>query len=115
MQQRNDINIKNFRKKLLSRQKELEQLIDEHTHEIKPVEIDESQVGLLSRLEAIDAKAVSDEVEHKREDELKRVILALKHIDDGEYGYCMVCGEEIEEKRLALDPAVLACIDCART
>jgi DnaK suppressor protein len=34
-------------------------------------------------------------------------------MDEGEYGYCTSCGEEIEAKRLALDPALATCVDCA--
>ena len=38
---------------------------------------------------------------------------AIKRIDEGEYGYCTACGEEIAEKRLAADPIVATCIACA--
>jgi DnaK suppressor protein len=48
-----------------------------------------------------------------RGQQIKRVRAALKRIDDGDYGYCVTCGEEIEPKRLAVDLAVPTCIDCA--
>ncbi|WP_339106912.1 TraR/DksA family transcriptional regulator [Roseovarius rhodophyticola] len=35
-------------------------------------------------------------------------------MDEGEFGYCDDCGEEIAEGRLRLDPAALKCVDCAR-
>jgi DnaK suppressor protein len=38
---------------------------------------------------------------------------ALGRIDDGEYGYCVRCDEDIPAKRLAVDPAVTRCVDCA--
>lgn len=37
---------------------------------------------------------------------------ALKRIDDGEYGDCVVCGEEISEGRLLARPVTTHCIDC---
>jgi RNA polymerase-binding transcription factor DksA len=37
------------------------------------------------------------------------IIAALKRIDDGKYGKCEVCGEEIEEKRLEADPSATTC------
>ena len=38
---------------------------------------------------------------------------ALLRIDNGEYGECLNCGEDIAPKRLELDPANPVCIDCA--
>jgi DnaK suppressor protein len=37
---------------------------------------------------------------------------ALGRIDTGEYGICVVCGEEISEKRLIARPVATHCIDC---
>lgn len=45
---------------------------------------------------------------------IQQVEAALKRIEDGEYGYCLSCGEEIEERRLATDPAAPLCIACSR-
>ena len=39
---------------------------------------------------------------------------ALARLDDGEYGYCVTCGEEINADRLALDPSVALCLRHAR-
>jgi len=36
---------------------------------------------------------------------------AFKHIEDGDYGYCISCDEEIAPKRLELNPAVQTCIN----
>lgn len=37
---------------------------------------------------------------------------ALARIEDGEYGICVACGEEISEKRLIARPVATHCIDC---
>lgn len=37
---------------------------------------------------------------------------ALQRIDDGDYGYCVSCGNEIAEKRLLARPVATHCIDC---
>ena len=37
---------------------------------------------------------------------------ALKRIDDGSFGICEVCGEEIDEKRLKARPVTTLCIEC---
>lgn len=37
---------------------------------------------------------------------------ALGRIDEGDYGECVVCGEEIGEKRMMARPVTTHCIDC---
>lgn len=48
-----------------------------------------------------------------RHEELRRIDLALSQVDEGEYGYCEVCGEEIARERLRINPSVAVCIRCA--
>ena len=43
---------------------------------------------------------------------LKKIDKALEKIDDGEYGICEVCGEEITVKRLEARPVTDLCIRC---
>ena len=43
---------------------------------------------------------------------IRKIQGALQRIDDGEYGYCVVCGNEIAEKRLIARPVATHCIDC---
>ena len=59
----------------------------------------------------VQAMAVASERRHH--DEARRVEAAIKRIDAGEYGYCIACGEEIAQKRLAVDATVVSCIRCA--
>ena len=44
---------------------------------------------------------------------LKSIQEALKRMDRGEFGECIRCGEEINEKRLAAVPWATMCITCA--
>lgn len=37
---------------------------------------------------------------------------ALQRIEDGDYGICVACGNEISEKRLIARPVATHCIDC---
>ena len=78
------------------------------------VELDQTKVGRLSRMDALQAQAMAVETERRRKVEIERIGAALKRIDEGTYGDCVSCGEEIAPKRLELDPAVPTCIDCAR-
>ena len=78
-----------------------------------PVELDQTKVGRLSRMDALQVQAMSLESERRRQLELKRIEAALKRIEDGEFGYCLSCDEEIGEKRIAADPTLPTCVYCA--
>ena len=57
---------------------------------------------------------MSLETERRRQLELQRIEAALQRIEEGDFGYCLICGEEIEVKRLDLDPTLPTCVACAK-
>jgi DnaK suppressor protein len=77
------------------------------------VELDQARVGRLSRMEALQAQQVSKETNRRRALQITRIKAALARLEAGEYGCCVSCGEEIDPRRLALDPAAPLCIACA--
>jgi DnaK suppressor protein len=77
------------------------------------VELDQTSVGRLSRMDDLRAQAMSQETERRRKLELQQIKSALQRMEAGEYGYCVRCGAEIALKRLEFDPAALLCIRCA--
>jgi DnaK suppressor protein len=79
----------------------------------RPVELDQTSVGRLSRMDAMQVQAMALATERRRHEEARRVEAAIRRIDEGEYGYCIACGEEIAAKRLGVDPTVPTCIRCA--
>lgn len=80
----------------------------------KTVELDQCAVGRLSRMDALQGQAMARATQARRDASRKRIAAAFARIEEGEYGYCTECGEEIAENRLALDPTVPTCISCAR-
>ncbi|MDM7255691.1 MAG: TraR/DksA C4-type zinc finger protein [Paracoccus sp. (in: a-proteobacteria)] len=46
---------------------------------------------------------------HAEELELRQIDAALARIEEGEYGFCVTCGAEIEPARLELLPATPFC------
>ncbi|MFB2531804.1 TraR/DksA family transcriptional regulator [Paracoccus sp. p4-l81] len=46
-------------------------------------------------------------------EELRMIDAALARIDEGEYGYCVQCGNQISEERLDVIPATPFCRNCA--
>lgn len=69
------------------------------------VELDQSTVGRLSRMDALQAQEMAKENERRRYAQIKRIEAALQRIEDGEYGYCVNSGNPIDKRRLELDPA----------
>jgi RNA polymerase-binding transcription factor len=53
-------------------------------------------------------------LEESSEQHLADIDAALKRIDDGTYGTCVVGGEQIDEERLEAMPWAALCIDHAR-
>lgn len=106
--------LKSYRERLLNMKSEL--LHDSETSAAarKPVELDQTSVGRLSRMDALQVQAMQLETERRRHLELQRIDAALARIDEDEFGYCAVCGEDIEPKRLDYDPTVPSCIACAQ-
>ncbi|MHA1554164.1 MAG: TraR/DksA family transcriptional regulator [Alphaproteobacteria bacterium] len=78
-----------------------------------PVELDQQAVGRLSRMDALQVQAMALETSRRRGLELQRIAAALARIDEGEYGYCLECGDEIAARRLEFTPAAPLCIGCA--
>lgn len=45
---------------------------------------------------------------------ISKVKEALQRIDDGSYGICELCGEDISDKRLEARPVTTCCIECKK-
>jgi len=114
MSDRKDIDVAALKNQLIERRDELERLVTAHHDDTKPVILDQTTVGRLSRMDELQTQAMSVETERRRKDEMHRIDAALARVDEGEYGYCLTCGDEIEKKRLELDPAIPTCVGCAK-
>jgi len=98
---------------LLSRQQDLLALEETGTEAAAIVELDQTRVGRLSRMDALQGQAISQERERRRKLQLQNIAAALRRIEQEDYGYCNECGEEIAFKRLQFDPAATLCFNCA--
>ncbi len=105
--------LKEFLTKLQALAAQITEAEQKSADERAPVELDQQMVGRLSRMDALQVQAMAKETSRRRTAELKRVETALARIEEGEFGHCLECGEEIAVRRLELDPAAPLCIDCA--
>ena len=108
-----DIDFTQARSRLLQLREELESLAATSEESSGVVELDQTRVGRLSRMDALQAQAMSQESSRRREITLRNISVALARIDSGEYGLCQSCDEPINPKRLEFDPTALLCIKCA--
>jgi len=102
-----------MRERLLKLREELESLVATGGESTAVVELDQSKVGRLSRMDAMQAQAMAQASAQRREAMLRNIEAALTRIDDGDYGLCRDCDEPIHPKRLEFDPTALRCIECA--
>lgn len=105
--------IQEARRRLLKQRKSLEGVARTTKEASATVELDQTRIGRLSRMDAMQSQAMAKELGRRSERELAGVIAALQRIEEGEYGLCRRCEEEIGKARLRANPAAALCIDCA--
>ena len=108
-----DSQVETFRLQLLQLQQALNEEKVNGEDAARVVELDQTSVGRLSRMDALQGQAMSKEQGRRRELGLQKISAALRRIEAGDYGDCLACDEPIAIKRLTLDPAATLCISCA--
>lgn len=80
----------------------------------KTVTLDQQSVGRLSRMDALQRQAMAQATARRRAARRQRITAALSRLEEGEFGYCQDCGEDIAEGRIRLDPTASLCMSCAK-
>jgi DnaK suppressor protein len=102
-----------MKQKLIALKHELERLADTGDDPAAVVQLDQTKVGRLSRMDALQAQAMAQASGKRRALQLREIDAALRRIDDGSYGDCERCEAPINPLRLDADPTARLCIDCA--
>ena len=108
------VTIELYKKELEQRLSELEEDQKSTAGDHKPVVLDQTTQGRLSRMDAMQVQAMAIETKRRREVGINRIKAALNRIKEGEFGFCLNCGDEIAVKRLDIDPSTPTCISCGR-
>lgn len=98
---------------LSSKRAALEKLSSSSQSSRAAVDLDQTKVGRLSRMDALQQQAMENAIEQRRRRDIARIEAALQRLETGDYGYCTTCGESIAAERLAVDPAATLCLNCA--
>ena len=102
-----------IRDKLLALREDLQSVAETTDESSQVVELDQARIGRLSRMDAMQAQAMSQASGRRREMMLQRITAALERLENDEYGGCRSCEEDINRKRLEFDPTAVLCIECA--
>jgi DnaK suppressor protein len=105
--------IADMRERLLKLREELASVAAAGDESSQIVELDQARVGRLSRMDAMQAQAMAQAANQRRELMLRKITAALARIDADTYGFCRSCEEPIPRKRLEFDPTASLCIECA--
>ena len=108
-----DDQLQRLRKILIDLQNTLHEADETGGEAEQVVELDQTRVGRLSRMDALQAQAMSLETGRRRRLRLLNIDAALKRIEEGDFGECLECGEPVNPKRLEADPTASLCISCA--
>jgi DnaK suppressor protein len=93
---------------------QLEQTLAEGRAAAATVQLDQSSVGRLSRMDAMQQQAMAQNMLARTERRMRMLDAALARIDAGTFGRCCACDVGVEPERLAADPAAVFCTECAR-
>ena len=102
--------------------KELKEIIDSQIHSTKeeieelkeltkPITLDNS-IGRLSRMDAINNKAINEKALRDKKRTLQKLERATERSEKGELGTCLRCGDEIPFGRLKIMPWTTRCVKC---
>ncbi|PCJ72166.1 MAG: molecular chaperone DnaK [Rhodobiaceae bacterium] len=114
MDEWSDADIAAFGAKLEALRLELEEVRVKAKGASDIVLLDQQSVGRLSRMDALQNQAMAQETERRRQLDLRKIELAFARIEEGEFGYCAVCGDPIRRARLDIDPAAATCVAHAK-
>ena len=102
--------IKELRKSLQEQRKHV--LDDVNRHGVKTGVGAEVIADETERADKIADAAVEHQLGYSESKLLEKIEYALTRLDEGSYGICDECGEEINTERLKAKPSVSLCITC---
>lgn len=109
-----------FRRSLLDERERLTSTLD-HLHEANSGSLEEETEEetydnnhLADSATATLEREIDYTLEENAENLVRAIDQALERIEDGTYGKCERCGQQIAEERLEAIPHATRCIDCQR-
>lgn len=76
-----------------------------------PVDLDQP-IGRLSRMDAIQQQEMAQATREGAKLRFKQVETALRRMEQGEFGRCLECEDDVGYARLKARPEALLCVNC---
>lgn len=105
--------MKRFKAQILALLDELNKTSDAAQGDTDTVQLDQSALGRVSRVDALQQQQMALENQRRRERQRRQIAGALQRIESGDFGQCYVCEEPIALERLTLNPMLTRCRTCA--
>jgi DnaK suppressor protein len=114
MEELSDDEAQRLREQLVTLVAELEESLRASADAAAPVMLDQSSVGRLSRMDAMQQQSMAKATRQKAQLRLTQCKAALSSFDREEYGLCRNCEEPIGYPRLSAKPEAPFCLACQR-
>jgi DnaK suppressor protein len=94
------------------------EILSEVHEKMRDVRVDGSTANVQGVLDAVESSEadIQEDIElaliQMKAETLQKIDEALTRLEEGSYGYCFECGEEISELRLRALPFAVRCKDC---
>lgn len=102
-----------IKQKILDEISKTEKLIIEYQEMTKPVAPDVA-IGRISRMDAINNKAVTESALRQAQEKLDKLNYVLSKIGSEDFGICMKCKTQIPVGRISIRPESMYCVNCAK-
>jgi DnaK suppressor protein len=100
---------------LEERRREIMEQVQVKIRDVRTEGANNPNQGVLDAVESSEAD-IQDDIEfaliQMKSETLNKIEEALHRLEDGTFGYCFECGEEISERRLRALPFAVRCKDC---
>ena len=100
---------------LEERRREIMDQVQEKIRDVRTESPNNPATGVLDAAESSEAD-IQDEIEfaliQMKAETLHKIEEALRRLEEGTFGYCFECGEEISERRLRALPFAVRCKEC---
>lgn len=108
-----EIDFKHFRLLLVKLRDDLMEAEQSGAGEADTVELDQTRIGRLTRMDAIQTQQIALEAQRRRKILIRKIDAAWQRLENGEFGICNYCDASIETERLEFDPTTVFCSECA--
>ncbi len=108
-----DDQVAELRGELDSQLRRLERSMKLTEEAARPVELDQTAVGRLSRMDSLQNQGLTKSLQERERIKLARLLEALERMEGGLYGVCVECGADIPFGRLYVFPEAPSCAACS--